>query len=152
MDLSTIGVKIGYGVETAKGQQPTAFKQLKRCRGVGGIDLKQESIDVTALEDYIKQYAAGVADPGGDWELTFGLNNDVVDELTGLREESLEAKKTGLGTWFVVWFPDLEDSFYVIAEPGMIPMPETGVGAAAEIKLSCTVNEYIGLKKATEPK
>lgn len=151
MDLTTIGVKVGYAVETTAGTKPIAFKWLQRCRAVAGISLTNETIDVTALEDYTRKYAEGIADTGGEWPLTFGLNNDVVDALTAMRTESLTAKSSGLATWFVVWFPDLEDAFYVIAEPGMIPMPDISVGSAAEIQVSCTINEYKGLDTAIEP-
>lgn len=151
MDLTTIGVKLGYATEETKGTKPTAFKWLKRCKNIGGIELTTDKIDVTALEDKIKQYAEGVADTGGDWALTFGLNDDVVAALTTLREESVEAKNTGKATWFNVWFPGLAKSFYIIAEPGMIPMPEVGVASAAEININCTINEYKGLDTAIEP-
>ena len=151
MDLTTIGVKIGYAVENTKGTKPASFTWLKRCKSVGGIELSSDKIDVTALEDKIKQYAEGIADTGGDWSLTFGLNDDVVTALTTLRTESEEAKKSGKATWFDVWFPGLAKSFFIIAEPGMIPMPEGGVGNAAEINLNCTINEYKGLEAAIEP-
>lgn len=151
MDLTTIGVKLGYAIEETKGTKPTAFKWLKRCKSIAGIELATDKIDLTALEDRIKQYAEGVADTGGDWALTFGLNDDVVTTLTTLRAESVEAKNAGKATWFNVWFPGLFKSFYIIAEPGMIPMPEIGVASAAEININCTINEYKGLETAIEP-
>lgn len=152
MDLTTIGVKIGYGVETAADKKPTSFIWIKRCKSIGGIELTEDKIDVTALEDKIKQYAAGVADTGGDWALTFGLNDEVVETLTKLRTDSIAAKGENLRTWFDVWFPGLAKSFYVVAEPGMIPMPEVSQGSPAEIPLNCTINEYKGLEEAIEPK
>lgn len=151
MDLTTVGVKLGYAVETEKGKKPTAFKWLERCKNIAGIELTTDKIDVTALEDKIKQYAEGVADTGGDWALTFGLNDDVVTALTTLRSESVTGKAAGKATWFDVWLPGLEKSFYIKAEPGMIPMPEFGQGSAAEININCTINEYVGLDTAIEP-
>lgn len=151
MDLSTIGVKVGYAVETSKGTKPTAFTWLKRCKSVAGIELTSEKIDITALEDRIKQYTEGVADTGGNWALTFGLSNDVVTALTKLRDDSVAGKESDLATWFDVWFPSLDKSFYVKAEPGMIPLPEIGVNAPAEIAVNCTINKYIGLEVAIEP-
>lgn len=151
MDLTTIGVKLGYAVEATAGTKPTAFTWLERCKSIGGITLTTDKIDLTALEDRIKQYAEGVADTGGDWELTFGLNDDVVTALTTLRSESVEGKAAGKATWFDVWFPGLAKSFFIIAEPGMIPMPEIGVGSPAEININCTINEYKGLETAIEP-
>lgn len=151
MDLTTIGVKLGYAVETTKGTKPTAFKWLQRCKNIAGIELSTDKIDVTALEDAIKQYAAGVADTGGDWSLTFGLNDNVIEDITNMRTESIAGKSEGKGTWFNVWFPGLNKSFYIMAEPGMIPMPEVSQGSAAEIAINCTINEYKGLDTAIEP-
>lgn len=151
MDLTTIGIKVGYAVETTKGTKPTAFTWLQRCKAIGGINLENDTIDVTALEDAVRQYAQGIADTGGNWPLTFGLSNDVVDAITTMRTAYLAGKADGKATWFDVWFPNLEKSFYVIAEPGMIPMPDIAVGNAAEIQIPCTINEYKGLDTAIEP-
>lgn len=151
-DLSTIGVKIGYAVATTNGSKPTAFTWLKRCKSIGGISLSQETIDVTALEDYIMQYAEGRADTGGAWELTFGVNDDVVTALEAMLSEAATAKKDGKKIWWDVWFPGLKKSFYVIATPGTkVSLPEIGGGAAAEFPISLTVNEYKGLDTAVEP-
>ena len=152
MDLTTIGVKVGYAVETTAGTKPTAFTWLKRCKAISGIELTTDKIDLTALEDKIKQYAQGAADTGGDWSLTFGLSDDVVTELAEMRSAYETAKESGKATWFDVWFPGLAKSFFIIAEPGTIPMPEVSVGSPAEIKINCTINEYKGLDTAIEPK
>ena len=151
MDLTTIGVKVGYGVEATAGTKPTAFTWLKRSKSIGGIDLTPDKIDLTALEDTIKQYAEGVYDTGGDWELTFGLNNDVVTDLNAMRTASTTGASGNKATWFTVFFPNLSKGFFVKATPGMIPMPEVGVGAPAEVKINCTINEYVGLAAAIEP-
>lgn len=151
-DLSTIGVKIGYAVAETNGTKPTAFNWLQRCKSIGGISLSQETIDVTALEDYIMQYAEGRADTGGSWELTFGVNDDVVTALETMLSKAATAKTSNKEIWWDVWFPGLAKSFYVIATPGTkIAMPEIGGGAAAEFSVSLTVNEYKGLDTAIEP-
>lgn len=151
MDLTTIGVKLGYAIETTKGQKPTVFTWLKRCKSIAGIELTSDKIDITALEDTIKKYAEGAADTGGDWGITFGVNDDVTTALTKLREDSVKAKSEGKATWFNVWFPGLAKSFFIIAEPGMIPLPEIAIGSPAEIKINNTINEYKGLDEAIEP-
>lgn len=151
MDLSTIGVKVGYAVEATAGTKPSAFTQLKRCKAIDGIELSPDKIDVTALEDSIKQYTDGVQDTGGDWGLTFGMNDDVINALTTLKSSADTGKTAGKATWFVVYFPGLTKSFFVKAMPGNIPMPEVGQGNAAEIKLNTTINEYVGLDTAIEP-
>lgn len=152
MDLTTIGVKVGYAVETTKGTKPTAFTWLKRCKAVGGINLEQDRIDVTALEDKVKQYAEGVADTGGSWPLTFGMNDDVITALETFKTASAAGKTNNLATWINVWFPGLEKSFFVKATPpALLPMPEIGQGSPAELKINCVINEYVGLADAIEP-
>lgn len=150
-DLSTIGVKVGYAVETTAGTKPTAFTWLQRCKAVDGIELTADKIDVTALEDAIKQYTDGVQDTGGDWGLTFGVNDDVITALTKMKTDSTAGKNASKATWFVVYFPALTKSFFVKATPGNIPLPEIGQGNAAEIKINCTINQYVGLDTAIEP-
>lgn len=152
MDLTTIGVKVGYAVETVKGTKPAAFTWLKRCKAVGGINLEQDRIDVTALEDKVKQYAEGVADTGGSWPLTFGMNDDVITALEAFKTASATGKADGLATWVNVWFPGLKKSFFVKATPpALLPMPEVGQGSPAELKINCVINEYMGLDAAIEP-
>ncbi len=151
-DLSTIGVKIGYAITLTNGTKPTAFTWLERCRSIGGIALSQETIDVTALEDYIMKYAEGRADTGGIWELTFGVNDEVVTALETMLSAAKTAKASNKEIWWDVWFPGLAKSFYVIATPGTkVGLPEVSGGAAAEFSISLVINDYIGLDEAVEP-
>lgn len=145
-DLTTLGVTIHYGVETKAGLKPTTFTWLKRCNAIGGISLDTEQIDVSALEDYITQYASGRQDTGGTWELTFNLSADVITAIKKLFSDAKTGKATGLRTWFEVVFPDLSDAFFIVAEPGReIPLPEIGQNEAATIPLTLIINEYKGL-------
>ena len=145
-DLTTLGVTFGYGVETTAGTKPTTFKQLKRCNSIGGISLETEQIDVSALEDYLTQYAAGRQDTGGTWEVTFNMNPDVITAIETLYEEAATAKEGGKGVWFQVVFPDLQDAFFVIAETGRaIPLPDISQNEAATLPITLVISEYKGL-------
>ena len=152
MDLTTLGVKVGYATATTNGTKPTAFTWLQRCKSVGAIDLTTDSIDVTALEDLIKQYADGAADTGGKVDMTFGTSDTVIEQLDKYLKAGQTAKTGNKEFWHVVWFPALTKSFYFIATPGTkIGLPDISVGNAAEIKLSLVLNEYIGIDTAVEP-
>lgn len=145
--LTTLGVTFGYGIETVKGTKPTTFKQLELASSIGGISLDTEQIDVSALEDFITQYAAGRQDTGGTWEIEFIMDPDKsVKQIKELYSASKTAKESGLATWFQVIFPDMTDSFYVVAECGReIPMPEIGQNEAATMSISLIIAEYKGL-------
>lgn len=151
-DMTTLGVRFAYGVETTAGQKPTTFTQMHRCNAIGGISLETEQIDVSALEDYITQYAAGRQDTGGTWEVTFNMNPDVIAEIETLYEAATTAKEGGKGVWFEVIFPDLTDAFFVIAQTGRaIPLPDIAQNEAATIPVTLVISEYKGLDTKVEP-
>lgn len=145
-DLTTLGVTFGFGVETTAGTKPITFTQLKRCNAIGGIPLETEQIDVSALEDYLTQYAAGRQDTGGTWEVTFNMSADTIAAIEDLYEKAATAKEGGKGVWFQVMFPDLPDAFFVIAETGRaIPLPDIAQNEAATLPITLVISEYKGL-------
>ena len=132
--LTTLGVKFSYAVETVKGTKPTKFTQLEEASSIGGISLDTEQIDVSALEDYLTQYAAGRQDTGGTWEIEFIMDPDKsVKQIKKLYEDSKAAKTTGLATWFQVSFPDIAQN------------------EAATMSISLIINTYKGLDTKVEP-
>lgn len=151
MDLTTLGVKFGYGIETTPGEKPTTFTQLHRCSSIGGISLETEQIDVSALEDLTSQYAAGRQDTGGTWEVVFNMNQDVITAIRKLYSDSVEARPSNLATWFEVVFPDLNEAFFVVAETGReIPLPEIGQNEAATLPVTLIIASYKGLLEKVE--
>lgn len=150
IDLTTIGVKVGWAAGDMA-TKPTAFKQFLRVKKVGGINLESDKIEITALESMIKEYAAGLADTGGSWPLTIGLSDDTVDSWDEVLAAHEAGKKTGKSIWWDIFFPGLAKSFYIVAEPGMIPMPDIDLSSAADITINCTINKYVGLDTAVEP-
>lgn len=150
--LSTLGVKFSYGCETVAGTKPETFKWLERCNTISGIALDTETIDASALEDFTTRSVAGRQDNGGTWSVTFNLTEEVRTQLEGMITEYLAAKEDGLSTWFQVTHPDMEDGFFVVAEPPrVLPMPEFGQNELQTIELTFTINEYKGQSAAVEP-
>ena len=151
MDLTTLGVQFGYGIETTKGTKPATFTQLKRCSSIGGISLETEQIDVSALEDFVTQYAAGRQDTGGTWEVVFNMNQDVITAIRKLYSDSVTARTNGLATWFEIVFPDLQEAFFVVAETGReIPLPEIAQNEAATLPITLIISQYKGLEEKVE--
>lgn len=150
--LTTLGVTFSYGIETTKGTKPTSFTQLEEASSIGGISLDTEQIDVSALEDYLTQYAAGRQDTGGTWEIEFIMDPDKsVKQIKELYSKSKTAKTSGLATWFQVTFPDMDEAFFVVAECGReIPMPEIAQNEAATLSISLIISSYKGLATKIE--
>lgn len=151
MRMTTLGVTFGYGIETANDTKPDTFTQLELASSIGGIQLSTEQIDVSALEDYITQYAAGRQDTGGTWDVGFIMDPDKsIKELKELFQKSKQARTEGHATWFEVIFPDMDDAFYVVAECGQeIPLPDIEQNGAAELTISLVIAQYKGLLTKT---
>ena len=146
MDLTTLGVTFGYGVETTAGTKPTTFKQLQRCNNISGISMETEQIDVSALEDYTTRYAEGRQDTGGTWEVTFNMSAETIAAIEELYEAAATAKESGLSVWFQVMFPDLTDAFFVVAATGRaIPLPDIAQNEAATLPITLVISDYKGL-------
>lgn len=126
---------------------------LEEASSIGGISLDTEQIDVSALEDFITQYAAGRQDTGGTWEIEFIMDPDKsVKQIKKLYEDSKTNKGKGMATWFQVIFPDMADAFFVVAECGReIPMPEIAQNEAATMSISLIINSYKGLLTKVAP-
>lgn len=143
--LSTLGITMGYGVESTAGTKPAAFSALDRINSIGGITMDVEKIDASALEDTSTKYVAGRADTGGTWDITVNFTDETVDQW----EDLISAYNTGAASnkqlWLEVCVPNQSDAFFVIAQPPQeIPMPEIGQNELLTVVISMTVVEYKG--------
>lgn len=150
MDLSTIGIKFGWAVETTAGTKPTSFTWIPRCNKIAGITVTRDKIDVTCFEDTIKKYIAGVGDTGGDWTVNFNGSMKFVDRWNSLLAAYEEAAEKGLATWANVFIPGF-GSYFIKIEPGEIPMSDLESNNKLDMQMSCVINEYAGLGAAIEP-
>lgn len=150
--LSTLGIKLGYAVETVAGTKPAAFSWLERCNNIAGIALSTETIDASALEDYVTKTIAGRQDTGGSWTVTFNHTEEVEAQLVAMIQAYNTGKENNLRTWFEVWIPNATKAFYVVAEPPQkLPMPEFGQNSLLTIDVELAIQEYIGTDDAIEP-
>lgn len=143
--LSTLGVKVSYGVETTAGTKPATFTWLQRCDSIAGIEMPTENIDVSAIEDFATAYTAGRQDSGGQWALGFNYTEEVEEMLTTMISAYNTAKAAGKNIWFQIYHPTMSKGFFVIAEPPqLIPMPEMGQNEKMTVSITNTIVEYKG--------
>ena len=143
--LSSLGITFGYGTETTAGTKPTTFNTLTRINQIGGITIEPEVIDASALEDAVTRNIKGRADTGGTWAVTVNFTADTKKEWTDLIA-AYKALTGGKRMWFEVLHPQLEDAFFVVAQPPeQIPMPETGPNELWTIEMNLTIEEYKGM-------
>lgn len=148
--LSSLGITFGYGTETTAGTKPTTFNALTRINQIGGITIEPEVIDASALEDAVTRNIKGRADTGGTWAVTVNFTADTKKEWTDLIA-AYKALTGGKRMWFEVLHPQLEDAFFVVAQPPeQIPMPETGQNELWTIEMNLTIEEYKGMDTKVE--
>lgn len=147
--LSTLGIKLAYGVETSANTKPSAFTQLERINSIGGISMDTEQIDASALEDTVTKYIAGRQDTGGTWTIGVNYTSETAKQWQDAIDAYNTAKSAGLNTWFEVLIPNQSDAFFVIAElPQNIPMPELGQNELLVVDIDLSIVEYKGTDTA----
>ena len=143
--LSTLGITVGYGVETVKGTKPASFTALDRINNIGGIPMDVEKIDASALEDTQTKYVAGRADTGAEWDIGVNFTNETADQWEDLISAYNTASGSDLQLWLEICLPNQSDAFFVIAQPPQqLPMPEIGQNELLVMTMSMTVVEYKG--------
>lgn len=144
--LSTLGVDIGYGVETTAGTKPTVFTLIEGSKTIPDFNQEPESIEVTPLsETKYRQYVPGLSDPGGALAFGFNLSQELIDIWDGVIVPAYEtAASGGLRMWFEIVVPGLDDGFFFVGEPSSLGLPAMGVSEALETDVYITPVEVIG--------
>lgn len=117
-ELSTVGAKVAYAVETTAGTRPTTgYIELEGITEAPEIDLTTETLDVSTLADKIARYIPGRLDPGG--EKTFSANN--TSEFRDLWDTFVTAAETayneGKKTYIAYIVEGDSDAFYWVGLP-----------------------------------
>lgn len=144
--VSTLGITFGYGAEATAGTKPTSFKQLTRINAIGGINIENEQIDASAIEDFISRYTQGRGDTGGSFPVTVNFTPDTLKEWKAVIEAFKELSD-GKRMWFETIIPGFSDSFFVVAQPPTsIPQPEIGQNELLTVEMNLTIEEYKGME------
>lgn len=142
--VSTLKMELGYGAYTASDTTPPdSFTKLGRINSIGGIELSQENIDASAIEDDVSQYVAGRSDTGGDWSVSVNVTDETITAWEGL---------AGQTKWFEVYSPNLTKAWFVVAQvPAKIPVPEVGQNELLVMEISLTVQKLHGTATKVAP-
>lgn len=144
LELSTIGITIGYAVETTAGTRPTAYTNIPNVTSIGEISAEPEQLEVTDLSDTWRRYIDGLK--GGAENVNLGVN--LTAAFKTLWDALVTASETGKAsnkaTWFKVTVPNFGSDFYFAGMPSDIGLPEIGVGEVFDGETSITVNQVAG--------
>lgn len=142
--ISTLGITLGYALETEAGKKPTSFTKINRINSIGGISQSTEQIDASAIEDKASRYVSGRQDSGGEWTVTVNFTNETQQEWETLID-AYKNRGENLRMWWQVISEDLTDAFFVVAQPPqVVPMPEIGQNELLTVEMTLSIDEYIG--------
>ena len=138
--VSTIGVTVGYCVETTKGTRPTTgYIDIPDIKTVPAFASAPDTHETSTLANQkYKSYIPGLADFGG--VLEFGVLDTELLRTTwqALRSAYEAAKAEGLNVWFEIKHPILEDSVFFTGEPAPYGTGEIGTNAVMETNVYVT--------------
>lgn len=153
--LSTLGIQVGYAVATSTTSLPTAFTLLPRCNSADGIELSTESIDASALEDYVTQRVAGRSDIPEDWAMTFNSTPEARAAVTAMITAYTTSQSTNADTVVCIEIYDPKDTqgayFVFVQPPAMLGLSEISQNSLKTFELSCTLVKIHGYGAGVAP-
>lgn len=135
INLSTIGVRLYYGVEGTAGERPTSgYTRIFGIKSTPSLNPAPDTIETTTLDELeYKTYVDGLKDLGGALEFTFNLTEELITRWDALMTAYETAKASGLRMWFAIVVPGLTKAFYFAGNPSSMGLPETSVNTVLEI-------------------
>ena len=149
LEFNTIGVKLGYCVESTAGSRPTtSYVNIPDIKGIPSIDLTPSKLEVTNLVDKYRRYITGVLDAGDDINVTANLTASLKTVWASLVSAANSGWASGKSTWFEISIPGF-DSFWFAGIPTEMGFNEMGVDAVAEASLHIIPNQIAGWATAS---
>lgn len=135
INLSTIGVRLYYGVETEAGVRPTTgYTRIYGIKSTPSLNPAPDTIETTTLDELeYKTYVDGLKDLGGALEFTFNLTEELIGKWDELMTAYETAAASNMRTWFAIVVPGLTEAFYFAGNPSSMGLPETSVNTVLEI-------------------
>lgn len=134
-NLTTIGVKISYCVETSLGTRPTTgYVHIPGIKGTNDYNASPTTGDGTTFDN--KDYTTKVKllkEAPDNVELTANLSQEFYDTWEALMEAYKSAIESDLAVWFCIDIPGLTKSIYFSGEPSPLGVPEMTANSVLEI-------------------
>lgn len=152
VDLSTAGIHVGYGFESASGTKPTVFTDLPNPKSLADMNPEPSTYDTTSLNaTEWKTYMAGLKDPGGALAIKFGMSQvlkDLWKELCDTYKTSIESGKR---LWMEFYHPKLDEGFFFTCEPIDMGWAAADVDQQWEVEVKVIPTGEIGWDAAITP-
>lgn len=134
-NLTTIGVKISYCVETTAGQMPTTnYIHIPGIKGTNDYNAQPSVGDGTTFDN--TEYTTKVKllkEAPDNLELTANLSQEFYDAWETLVAAYNEGITSDKATWFCIDVQGLSKSIYIQGEPSPLGIPAMEVNSILEI-------------------
>lgn len=145
IEITTVGAKVQYCVETVAGTKPTTgYTELVGVASAPAFDMTPETIDVSDLSDYFTQYVPGRQDPGGDASYTLNHTNAVITAWKALVTTAATDYPLGKRLWWAYVYPDATDAYFWCGRPLALGSSGISQNSLSTIPAHCAVNEIHG--------
>ena len=152
IDLSTAGIRMGFAYESTAGTKPSSFTNLYNPKSIPDANPEPNSLDVTSLNDTEwKRYISGLKDMGGALGFTFGMSKELYNTWQTMCATTEANKALGKRTWFVLYHPGMEDSFFFTGDPAKLGFPEAEVDSVWDATVYIAPTGEIGWATAINP-
>ena len=134
-NLTTIGVKISYAVETVADTRPTTgYIHIPSIKGTNDYNAQPSVGDGTTFDNV--EYTTKVKllkEAPDNIELTANLSQEFYDVWEALMSAYKEGAESGKATWFCIDIQGLDQSIYFNGEPSPLGVPEMTANSILEI-------------------
>ena len=147
--ISTLGVRVGW-INGSADTVPTSgsVTWLTRINATGEIALDTNTIDASALEDYVDRSIAGRASTGGTYSITVNVTPDTMTEWAAV----FAASKANNGVWIQEWSPQnptMSDWIFV-QTPQQFPKAAKEQNSLLTVEITCAIVNYAGQAAAVD--
>lgn len=147
--ISTLGSRVGW-MNGSADTVPTSgtCNWLTRVNSTGEIALDTNTIDASALEDYIDRSIAGRASTGGTYSLTINETEDTIDEWA----DAFAASAANNGIWIQEWSPQMpsKSEWIFVQTPRQFPKAAKEQNSLLTVEIQCAIVNYAGLADAVD--
>ena len=147
--ISTLGVRVGW-MTGSSDTIPTegTCTWFTRVNSTGEVALDTNTIDASALEDYVDKSIAGRASTGGTYSITVNQTPETIAEWAA----AMAASATNNGIWIQEWSPQMPtvSDWLFVQTPQQFPKAAKEQNALMTAEIQCALVNFAGQAAAVD--
>lgn len=154
LEISTVGAKVLYAVETTAGTRPTTnYTVIPDVSEAPEFDMSLEVLDASNITDAVTRYIPGRQDPGGDKAFTLNHTDAVITAWDTLVSAAETAWASGKSVWFEYQYPNSAKSYFWSGIPKALGSSGIAQNEVSKIPAHVAVTGWAGwaAKSTTSP-